>query len=72
MAWAIGASQPDDWAIGASMPTAAPAVGGQVISIIMSKITTKTLIPFMWLKQGKSNRRQFMKNTLASTLGVGA
>ena len=28
MAWAIGASQPDDWAIGASMPTAAaPAAG---------------------------------------------
>ncbi len=23
MAWAIGASQPDDWAIGASQPTAA-------------------------------------------------
>ncbi len=28
MAWAIGASQPDDWAIGASMPTAAVVTGG--------------------------------------------
>ncbi len=76
MAWAIGASQPDNWAIGASMPTAAPAGDGQVI-MIMSKKEKKDipklfalLIPFMWLKQDKGNRRQFIRNTIASILGT--
>ena len=65
MALAIGASQPDDWAIGASQPTAAAPSGGQVITIIMSKL----FIPFIWLKQDASTRRHFLRNTLASILG---
>jgi len=69
MGWAIGASQAGKWAIGASMPDAgaAPAGGGpQIISIITSKI----LVPFMWFKQGKATRRQFIRNTIASILGT--
>ena len=71
MAWAIGASQPDDWAIGASQPTAAAPSGGQFITIIMSKNTSPLfLLPmYMWLKQDASTRRHFMRNTLASILG---
>lgn len=49
MAWAIGASQPDDWAIGASQPTAAaPPVG---ISIFRRRIEGFVLlgaILFIW------------------------
>ena len=66
MAWAIGASQPDDWAIGASQPTAPAPSGGQVISIIMSKL----LFPAFWLKQGENNRRDFLKNSFLSVIGI--
>ena len=44
---------------------APPAEEGQVI-MIMSKL----IIPFMWIKQGKGNRRQFIRNTIASIFGM--
>lgn len=61
----IGASQSGGMDIGASQAAPAAAGGGQVITIIMGKL----LIPYFWLKQDKSNRRGFLRNTLASILG---
>lgn len=45
---------------------AAAPTGGQVIRIIMSKL----IIPSIYLKQGKANRRDFMKNTFLASLGI--
>lgn len=46
----------------------AAAVEGeaQIISIIMSKL----LFPFFWLKQGKTKRRDFLKNTFLASMGI--
>ncbi len=56
--------QPFGFDVGMPYEVAA-APTGQVITIIMGKL----LIPFFWLKQGSSNRRGFIRNTLASILG---
>lgn len=48
----------------AQAETAAPAVGGQVI------IISKLLFPVFWLKQGKNNRRDFLKTTFLSMIGI--
>lgn len=45
---------------------AAPPSGGQFIMINMSKL----IIPVIYFKQGKTKRRDFMKNTLLASLGI--
>ena len=78
MAWAIGASQPGEWAIGASQPDVAGVTpSGQVITIIMTKAESikrdyflASMLPLFWLKQGKAKRRDFIKNTILTMLGM--
>lgn len=45
---------------------AAPPTGGQVITIIMSKL----IVPSLYLKQGKVKRRDFLKNTFLASIGI--
>lgn len=45
---------------------APPPAGGQFIMINMSKL----IIPVIYLKQGKTKRRDFMKNTFLASLGI--
>lgn len=52
---------------GAQAAVALAPTGGQVIMISSA---SKVLIPLMWAKQGKNTRRQFMKNTGVSILGM--
>ena len=44
----------------------AVAPSGQMITIIMSKL----LIPSIYLKQGKTKRRDFLKNTFLASMGI--
>jgi hypothetical protein len=48
---------------------AGPA-GGQVINVQFSKLLRRTLVPVMWMNQGKGDRRGFMKNTLSAIIGI--
>lgn len=43
-----------------------PAGGGQVISIKIAKL----VLPLLWAKQGKVTRRDFMRNTGVTMLGI--
>lgn len=62
-----GTAREGTWDIGAyELAAAAPPSEGQVITVIMAKL----LLPAFWLKQGKTKRRDFIKNTILTMLGM--